>query len=104
MKGGQAKARIYIGLDQDDYGGMNTTGNIIRDAWVFGILPEGETCAGWSLDRIQELYDQVSAAWQPYGHLASNLPPPLRERHAAIYAAAVKRARELGWSAELSGD
>lgn len=98
------KGRVYVGLDRDDYGGMNTTGNIIRDAWVFGILPEGETCAGWSLDRIQDLYDQVSAAWQPYGHLASKLPSPLRERHEAIYAAAVKRARELGWSAELSGD
>jgi len=95
--------RIYPGLDQDEYGGMNPTGNIIRDAWVFGLLPEGESCTGWSLDRIQALYDKVYEAWEPYGHLASRLPDELRQRHQAIYEAATRRARELGWSAELGG-
>lgn len=95
--------RIYPGLDQDEYGGMNPTGNIIRDAWVFGLLPEGESCTGWSLDRIQALYDQVYEAWEPYGHLASRLPDDLRQRHQAIYEAATRRAREMGWSAELGG-
>lgn len=99
-----SKNRIYIGLDKDDYGGMNPTGNIIRDAWVFGILPEGETCAGWNYDRIQALYDQVYQAWAPYGHLVSKLPDDLRQRHEAIYSAAMKRARELGWLAEYGHD
>jgi len=83
---------------------MTPTGTIIRDAWVFGILPEGENCTGWSLDRIQMLYDQVTEAWAPYGHLASRLPPALRERHQAIYEAAIQRAKALGWSAELGDD
>lgn len=95
------KSRQYVGLEQDKYGGMTPTGTVIRDAWVFGLLPEGEGCAGWSYDRLQELYDQVSEAWMPYGHLASRLPPPLRERHQAIYDAALRRARELGWAPDL---
>lgn len=98
------KSRTYVGLDQDISGGMTPTGTIIRDAWVFGLLPEGETCAGWSLDRIQALYDKVTDAWAPFGHLASRLPPALRERHHAIYEAAIRRARELGWSPELDDE
>ncbi len=96
--------KIYVGLEDDQYGGMTPTGNIIRDAWVFGLLPETETCAGWSLGRVQQLYDQVYAAWEPYGHMPSRLPPELRERHEAIHAEAIRRARELGWSAELYDD
>lgn len=99
-----SKGRIYIGLDQDAYGGMTTTGNIIRDAWVFGILPESEMCSGWDLDRIQELYDKVYTAWAPYGHLVSKLPPDLRERHKVIYDAAIQRARSLGWSPDMEED
>jgi len=95
------KSRHYIGLELDAFGGMTPTGTMIRDAWVFGILPEGEGCAGWSYDRLQDLYDRVTEAWMPYGHLASRLPTALRDRHHAIYDAAVRRARELGWTPEL---
>lgn len=100
----QRKDRTYVGLDKDEYGGMNPTGNIIRDAWVFGLLPEGEGCEAWSYDRIQTLYDQVSEAWAPYGHMVSKLPAPLQERHKAIYDAAMKRAREMGWAPEMLED
>jgi len=96
-----SRSKIYQGIDNDPQGAMNPTGNIIRDAWVFGIIPETETCAGWSLGQIQALYDQVAAAWAPYGHLASRLPDDLRERHGRIYAAAVERARAEGWDPEL---
>lgn len=96
--------KTYIGLDEDAYGGMTPTGNIVRDAQVFGLIPETETCAGWSVDRIDHLYDQVSRAWQPYGHLASRLPADLRERHQRIYGAAIRRARELGWGPHLYKD
>ncbi|HHM06471.1 MAG TPA: hypothetical protein ENJ19_12145 [Gammaproteobacteria bacterium] len=95
------RERVYVGLDQDEYGGMNPTGTIIRDAWVFGFLPEGETCAGWGLDRIQKLYDQVSEAWAEHGYSVAKLPQDLRQRHLRIHAAAVARAREQGWSPEL---
>lgn len=94
-------AKIYKGIDQDPKGAMNTTGNIIRDAWLFGLLPETETCAGWTVGRVEALYDQVYKEWENYGHMVSNLPPELRERHQRIYNAAVERARELGWNPEL---
>lgn len=93
--------KIYMGIDKDPYGAMNTTGNIIRDAWLFGLLPETETCEGWSVQRIDALYDSVYKEWDKYGHLASNLPDDLREKHRRIYDEAVKRAREMGWDPEF---
>lgn len=98
------KEKIYAGIDQDPKGAMNPTGNIIRDAWVFGLIPETETCAGWTVQGIDALYDKVTRAWEPYGHLVSNLPPELRERHETIYRQAVERAREQGWDPELGED
>ena len=96
--------KTYAGLDDDAYGGMTPTGNIVRDAQVFGLIPEDQTCAGWSVAAIQDLYDKVSDAWRPYGHMASRLPEDLRERHRRIYDAAIARARELGWDPELFDD
>lgn len=95
--------KIYAGIDKEPNGGMTATANIIRDAWVFGILPETETCAGWTLQGIDALYEKVSDAWAPYGHLVSRLPEELRERHARIYGAAIERARAQGWRPELGG-
>jgi len=92
-----SRGKIYEGIDKDPQGAMNQTGNIIRDAWVFEIIPETETCEGWPYGRIEDLYAQVSAAWEPYAHLPSQLPPELRERHQRIYSEAVKNARSLGW-------
>jgi hypothetical protein len=99
-----SRKKIYEGIDKEPRGAMTPTANIIRDAWVFGIIPESETCAGWTVQRIDALYDQVSDAWAPHGHLASRLPPELRERHARIYGAAVERARREGWDPELGED
>lgn len=99
-----SRQKTYVGLDQDSYGGMTPTGTIVRDAQVFGLIPETETCIGWSIDRIQMLYDQVSAAWRPYGQLASQLPEALRERHQRIFAAALATARARGWKPELYTD
>lgn len=87
----------YVGIDKDVAGAMNTTGNIIRDAWVFGLIPESETCGGWSQRRIEDLYQRVSASWEQYGSIPSRLPPELRERHQRIYAAAIENARKQGW-------
>lgn len=90
----------YIGIDKDPHGAMNPTGNIIRDAWLFGLIPETETCEGWTAQRVDALYDQVTTEWDKYGHLASNLPLELANRHREIYDAAIKRARELSWDPE----
>jgi len=89
--------KVYPGIQNDPGGAMNPTGNIIRDAWVFGIIPETETCEGWMRARVEMLYDQVTAAWAPYGHLPSRLPPELMERHRQIYDVAMRHAREKGW-------
>ena len=89
--------RKYVGIDKDPKGAMNPTGNIIRDAWVFGLIPETETCEGWTPGGIQHLYEKVTEAWEPYAHLPSRLPADLLERHRRIYSAAVKNARESGW-------
>ena len=94
----------YVGLTQDSNAGLTHLGRMVRDAWVFGILPETETCAGWDAARMQNLYERVYQAWEPYAHLPSRLPDALRERHARIYAAAISDARGAGWDPELGED
>ena len=83
---------------------MSVTGRTIRDAWVFGILPETDGCEGRSLGELQNLSEKVHQAWAPYGHLPSHLPPELAERHARIYSAAIEAARARGWDPELGDD
>lgn len=97
-----SQKRVYVGLGNDLQGGMTPTGNIIRDARVFGLIPETEDCKGWSGEMIDALYDKVTTAWEPYGHLASRLPEELAQRHRRIYDAAVLHARSHGWDPELS--
>jgi hypothetical protein len=90
----------YVGINNDINGGMTTIGKIIRDAWVFGLLDESETCEGWNLAGIDALLDKVNAEWDKYGCLVSQLPPKLFERHQKIHAEAVVRARAAGWSGD----
>ena len=94
----------YPGIYDDHYGGMTPVGNIIKDAWLFGLIPETETCKGWNHGRIQGLYDQVHREWEKYGFLASKLPPELAERHKRIHDEAIQRARDAGWSPEMHTD
>jgi hypothetical protein len=94
----------YVGIDKDMHGGMTTIGKTIRDAWVFGLIPETETCEGWNLAGIDNLLHRVNAEWDKYGCLVSHLPPELRERHERIHNEAVKKARGLGWSGEYETD
>lgn len=95
---------IYVGVDADRDGGMTHMGQIIRDAWVFGLLPETETGAGWPASQMQILYEKVSAAWAPYANLPSRLPDELRARHTRIYEQAIAQARQRGWDPELGDD
>lgn len=95
------KDKIYAGIDDDDWGGMTPIGNVIRDAWVFGILPETQKCEKWTIGQIQAIHQQVMNEWDKYGCLVSNLPDDLRQRHTEINQAAMKRAKEMGWQAEV---
>ena len=96
-----AKPDTYIGIDKEVQGGMTTIGKIIRDAWVFGILDETETCEGWEISRIDALNHQVNVEWDKYGCMVSNLPEDLRARHKRIYDEAIQKAKEGGWDPEI---
>ena len=91
----------YVGFDDDEYGGMTYIGGIIKDAWLFGILPEDQKCVGWTHGQIAAINEQVQAEWDKYGCLASNLPDDLKAKHLEIYNRAIARAKELGWDPEL---
>ena len=97
MKG---PGKSYVGLDADDYAGMTPTGKIIREAWIFGLLPEGEGCAGWTPGQVEVLWTRVSAEWEKYGFSVAALPDELRARFLRIQAEAVARARAAGWNPE----
>lgn len=92
--------KTYAGLNNDLNGGMTMIGRIIRDAWIFEILPETETCEGWELSRIDVIHHQVNDEWDKYSCMVSNLPEDLRERHKRIHDQAIKIAKEKGWDPE----
>jgi len=99
-----AKPDKYVGIDNDVNGGMTTIGKLIRDAWVFGLIPESETCEGWNLSGIDALLQKVNDEWDKYGCLVSHLPADLFERHQKIHGEAVKKARTAGWNGEVETD
>ncbi|HHJ12525.1 MAG TPA: hypothetical protein ENK00_05020 [Chromatiales bacterium] len=90
----------YPGLEADDFGGMTPIGNTIRDAWAFGLLPEGETCGGWTLRALQRVHEQVVAVWEDCEYDTARLPAEWRAAHERIHMAAIARALELGWKPE----
>lgn len=94
----------YVGYHNEIDAGMTESGKIIRDAWVFGIIPETETCEGWLTQRIEELWSQVNEEWEKYGFLVSNLPPELRERFMRIQTDALEKAKKAGWSPDMADD
>ncbi len=55
-----AKSGTYIGLDKENNGGMTAIGKIIRDAWVFGLIEETQTCEGWNAAGIDSLMEKVN--------------------------------------------
>ena len=99
-----AKPDRYVEIHNDVYGGMTTIGKLIRDAWVFNLIPETETCEGWNFAGIDALLDKVNAEWDKYGCLASRLPEELFERHQNIHNAAIAKAKAAGWSGEAETD
>ena len=94
------RPRTYVGIDNEVEGGMTAIAKVIRDAWVFGIIEETETCEGWNFAGIDSLLDKVNKAWDKYGCLVSHLPPELREKHQRIHDKAIADAKAAGWSGE----
>jgi len=90
----------YVGIDKDIKGGMTDTGKIIRDAWVFGLIPETETCEGWLSPGIESLWERVNQEWEKYGFRVGGMPPEMQERYIRIQDAAIKRAKAAGWSGD----
>jgi len=90
-------SKKYVGIFNDSYGGMSDTGKIIRDAWIFGIIPETETCEGWNLAGIESLWNKVNIEWEKYGFLMSHLPDDLKNRYIRIQNEAIERAKAAGW-------
>lgn len=99
-----AKPDKYVGIKNEINGGMTTIGKIIRDAWVFGLLPESETCEGWNIAGIDSLLQKVNDEWDKYGCLVSHLPEELAERHSRIHDEALARAKASGWNGEVETD
>lgn len=90
----------YVGINNDKYMGMTDSGKVIRDAWIFEIIPETETCEGWLVVGIQGLWEKTNVEWGKYGFLVSNLPPEIRERFDRIQKEAIEKARKAGWDPE----
>lgn len=99
-----ARPNKYVGLNNEVNGGMTPLGKIIRDARVFSIIEETETCEGWNYAGIDGLLDKVNKEWDKYGCLVSHLPPELMERHQRIHGHGIKTARKAGWSGEFETD
>ncbi|MFQ5468696.1 MAG: hypothetical protein ACE5EH_00170 [Gammaproteobacteria bacterium] len=95
------KPEKYVGINNDIHGGMTQIGKIIRDAWVFGFIPESETCEGWNLAGIDSLMDKVNAEWDKYGCQVSLLTDDLKRRHQRIHREAFERARSTGWGGHI---
>lgn len=94
------KAKQYVGLENEINGGMTTIGKIIRDAWVFGLIDETETCKDWNLAGIDALLQKVNVEWDKYGCMVSNLPQELAKRHQSIHDVAIQKAKAAGWNGE----
>jgi len=99
-----ARPEKYVGLQNEIDGGMTAIGKIIRDARVFGLIEETETCEGWNFAGIDALSDKVNIEWDKYGCLVSQLPPELFEKHQRIHGKAIEEARASGWCGEAETD
>ena len=70
-------SKLYPGISNDHFAGMTPIGTIIKDAWVFGLLPVDETCENWSHDRLQIIHDQTKTEWDKYGCLVADFGPAM---------------------------
>ncbi|MCB1875093.1 MAG: hypothetical protein KDH88_03880 [Chromatiales bacterium] len=94
----------YAGIQNDQYYGMTEIGKIIRNAWAFGLIPEGETCEGWLISGIEDLWRKVNDRWEEYGFTTQGMPPDVRERYLRIQRDATRKAIALGWTPDMEDD
>jgi len=94
------KDEKYKGIDNEINGGMTAIGKLIRDAKVFSLIEDSETCEGWNHAGINALSDRVNQEWDKYGCLVSQLPEELFKRHQDIHNKAMTDAKAAGWSGE----
>ena len=99
-----ANLKTYVGIQNEIDGGMTAIAKMIRDAWVFGVIEETETCEGWNLQGIDALLDKVNNEWDKYGCMVSSLPPELFEKHQRIHGKAMEEAIAAGWCGEIETD
>jgi hypothetical protein len=99
-----ANPKTYVGIQNEIDGGMTAIAKMIRDAWVFGVIEETETCEGWNLQGIDALLDKVNKEWDKYGCMVSSLPPELFEKHQRIHGKAMGEAIAAGWCGEIETD
>lgn len=94
----------YSGLQNDHNGGMTHFGQMVKDGWIFSLIPNTEDCTGWNNGQMQSLYDKIGIEWVKYANLPSLLPDELRKRHASIHQDAIAFAKSKGWNPELGDD
>ncbi len=80
------QTKNYVGLELDlaQGDGITPIAKVVLDARLFGLIKDNESCKNWPAGNIQELYDKVTKAWEPYGSLPSKLPDDLRQKHAKL--------------------
>ena len=96
--------KTYVGIQNEIDGGMTAIAKMIRDAWVFSVIEESETCEGWNFSRVDALLDKVNKEWDKYGCMVSSLPPELFEKHQRIHGKAMEEAVAVGWCGEIETD
>ncbi len=96
--------KTYVGIDKEINGAMTTIGKLIRDAKVFGLLGDDETCEGWNYSAINALLHKVNDEWDKYGCMVSSLPKELFERHQMIHGEAMEKAVAGGWNGHQETD
>lgn len=94
------KSKLYVGIEKDVNGGMTEIGKLIRDAKVFALIDDNETCEGWDISRLDALLLAVNKEWDKYSCSVTQLPEALAKRHSSIHAEAIRRAKTAGWSGE----
>jgi len=95
-----ARPDKYVGINNEVNGGMTTIGKIIRDAWIFGLIDESETCEGWNFAGVDALLDKVNKEWDKYGCMVSHLPADLFLKHQRIHEQAFIKAKAAGWDGD----
>lgn len=94
------RSKTYVGIHNEINGGMTDTGKIIRDAWAFGLIPETQTCEGWLVGGLEDLWRKVDQEWEKYNFSVNMLPEDIRERYLRIQTDALAKAREAGWDGQ----